>query len=81
MLPLPGFNSTDAKIYFRHIFATSQPSIDELLYIVDTISKLIQICQPAIQQVAIGFVSAKEAIQDIAALFVPEEEDSSSSSQ
>jgi hypothetical protein len=74
MIPLPGFNCTDRKMYYRHIFATENTTQEQLQYIIETSSKLIQICQPSIQDIAIGITSLADAIEVLPTLFdIPEE--------
>ena len=70
ILPLTGFNCADGKICFRHIFSCELVTPEQLLYLIETIERLVQICQPSIQQVAIGIQDSKTAIRDINALFI-----------
>ena len=74
IIPLPGFNCTDQKMYYRHIFATENPTEEQLQYIIETSTKLIQICQPSIQEIAIGITSLSDAVTDVASIFNVQEE-------
>jgi len=74
ILPLPGFYCAGKQMHFRHIFASQQPTEQQLSYIVETCSKMIQLCQPALQKVAIGDTPLQEAVETIPTLFDVEEE-------
>ena len=74
VLPLPGFYCLDAQLQFRHIFATEDPTQEQLTYIIETSGKLVQLCQPILQKVAIGACPIQEAIEAIPKLFSISEE-------
>ena len=77
LLPVPGFYCLEDQIQYKHIFAAADVAPEQLVYLVETATKLIQICQPSLQQVAIGGLSIDEAIAGIQALFADVDEEPS----
>ncbi len=69
ILPIGIFNVFDERLCFRHIFTCEFLSQAQVEYLVQTIEGCIQRVQPKLQEVAIGTLSAQEAIASIDALF------------
>lgn len=69
ILPVGIFNVFEQQLCFRHIFSCEFLSVSQVEYLLQTIEGTIQRLQPVLQSVAIGSLSALEAIQNIDAVF------------
>ena len=69
ILPVGIFNVFDERLCFRHIFTCEFLSQAQVEYLLQTIEGCIQRVQPRLQEVAIGTLSAEEAIESIDELF------------
>ena len=75
MLPLVGFSCVSQRIYYRCLIPVQnlEHSRANVLYTIQSIAQLVQICQVSVQNVALGQESAADAIEKIPEIFGLEE--------
>ena len=69
ILPVGIFNVFQQQLCFRHIFSCEFLSVEQVEYLLQTIEGTIQRIQPMLQSVAIGSLTAEEAIASIDTAF------------
>ena len=75
ILPVGIFNVFQQQLCFRHIFSCELLSVEQVEYLLQTIEGTIQRLQPMLQSVAIGSLTAEEAIASIDTAFSEPEAD------
>ena len=79
ILPVGIFNVFQQQLCFRHIFSCEFLSVSQVEYLLQTIEGTIQRLQPLLQSVAIGSLTAEEAIDSIDRAFGDNESESNES--
>lgn len=69
VLPLIGFFCTNQKIFFRTTAVFEEYTMEQILYTLETIEKLIQKLLPSLQEVAIGMETATAVFSRIDQIF------------
>ena len=78
ILPVGMFNVYQQQLCFRHIFTCEFVSVSQIEYLLQTIEGTIQRIQPMLQSVAIGTISAVDAIAQIDDIFLSNEPEQTS---
>ena len=81
ILPVGIFNVFQQQLCFRHIFSCEFLSVSQVEYLLQTIEGTIQRLQPMLQSVAIGSLTAQEAIANIDSAFGENESESNEASE